>query len=75
MITKCPITKTDFCIKIDNVHITEVEFTKFLGVIFDKKLTWQRHVSYISNKIARSLYVLNRLKYKLPINALFFSVL
>ena len=66
----CPINNTEFCIKIDDVNISEVEYTKFLGIFIDKKLTWQRHVSYISSKIARSLYVLNRLKFKLPINAL-----
>src|SRR3984893_6694676 len=32
----CPTTKTYFCIKIDNFPITEVEYTKFLGVIIDK---------------------------------------
>ena len=70
VVCQCPITKINFCIKINNVNITEVEYTKFLGVIIDKKLTWQRHVTYISNKIAKSLYVLNRLKHKLPSYAL-----
>ena len=70
MIANCPINNTEFCIKIDDVNISEVEYTKFLGIFIDKKLTWQRHVSYISSKIARSLYVLNRLKFKLPIDAL-----
>ena len=67
----CPTNITKFCIKIDDVDINEVEYTKFLGIFIDKKLTWQRHVSYISSKIARSLYVLNRLKFKLSFNALF----
>src|SRR5207244_1896360 len=64
----CPINNTEFCIKIDDVNISEVEYTKFLGIFIDKKLTWQQHVSYISSKIDRSLYVLNSLKFKLIIN-------
>ena len=70
VVGQCPITNSNFSIKIDHVNITEEEYTKFLGVIIDKKLTWQRHVTHISNKIAKSLYVLNRLKYKLPSYAL-----
>ena len=67
----CHTGNTEFCIKIDEVNIMEVEYTKFLRVFIDKKLTWQRHITYISTKISRSLYVLNRLKFKLPTNALF----
>jgi len=70
IVSNCPINNTAFCIKIDDVSISEVEYTKFLGIFTDKKLTWQRHVSYMSSKIARSLYALNRLKFKLPIDAL-----
>jgi hypothetical protein len=70
MIVMCPTNKTEFSIKIDGVNIIEVEYTRFLGVFIDKRLTWQRHVSYISSKIAKSLYALNRLKYKLSTDAL-----
>jgi len=50
---------------IDNQPITYVEYTKFLGVLIDRKFTWRRHVSYISSKVSRTLYMLNRLKCKL----------
>lgn len=71
IVANCPTNNTEFCIRIDDVKIIEVEYTKFLGIFIDKKLTWQRHVSYISSKIARSLYVLNRLKFKLSVDALY----
>lgn len=34
---------------------------KFLGVHLDPTLTWNVHVDYISNKIAKNIYVLRRL--------------
>lgn len=75
---QCPINKTEFSISVDDLKITEVEYTKFLGVLIDKKFTWQKHVSFISNKIAKSIYVINRLKYKLSSDgllALYFSLI
>ena len=41
--------------KIDDVNIGEVESTKFLGVVIDKKLTWKLHIAYISGKISRGV--------------------
>src|SRR5690349_2218320 len=60
----------NFNIKIENEVISSVEFTQFLGIIIDHKLSWQRHVTYISLKISKFLYVLWRLKFKLPKNCL-----
>ena len=56
----------NFNIRIDNETISRMDHTKFLGVIIDHKLTWQRHIDYIALKISKSLSVLSRLKYKLP---------
>ena len=42
-------------IKIDSTNISRVETTKFLGVIIDEKLKWQRHTSYVALKLAKSL--------------------
>ena len=53
-------------LRIDQEIISEVDHTKFLGVFIDKKVTWLQHVNYISIKIAKSLCVLSKLKYKLP---------
>ena len=35
---------------LDNTVITEVIYTKYLGVIFDQKLSWNEHIQRISNK-------------------------
>ena len=56
----------DFQIKIDCTNISRVETTKFLGVIIDEKLKWHHHISYVALKLAKSLGILNRLKYKIP---------
>ena len=38
-------------ISIDTVLITRVKSTKFLGVIIDEKLTWSKHIHYVTSKI------------------------
>ena len=45
-------------ITIDNSLIQKVTHTKFLGVIIDDKLSWSQHISYIKNKIAKSLGII-----------------
>ena len=45
-------------LKIDNENLSEVEKTKFLGVMIDNKLTWKYHVNYIAGKIARGIGIL-----------------
>ena len=36
---------------IDNVQINRVQSTKFLGVVLDSKLTWNKHITEIENNI------------------------
>ena len=51
---------------IGDVRIKETSHIKFLGVHLDAKLTFRQHVKYISTKLAKSLGILNKLKYYLP---------
>src|SRR5690349_15228748 len=65
----------DFHIKIDCTVISRVKTPKYLEVIIDEKLKWQNHI--VAIKLAKSLGILNRLKYKLPKSCmltLYFSV-
>ena len=39
-------------ILLDTTILSQVTFTKFLGVILDDKLKWTHHISYIKNKIS-----------------------
>ena len=38
-------------ILLDTTILSQVTYTKFLGVILDDKLKWTHHISYIKNKI------------------------
>ena len=43
---------------INGNQITEVNETKFLGVIIDNKLTWCPHIMYIGKKIAKGIGII-----------------
>lgn len=43
---------------INGVRIDKVEFSKFLGVTIDSKLSWEKHISYVKGKVARGLGIL-----------------
>jgi hypothetical protein len=50
---------------IPKVHINGetldiVEETKFLGVILDSELSWTKHISYTSKKLAKSIAILSK---------------
>ena len=56
-------------LKICESEIACVDSFDFLGITLDKHLTWKPHVDKISNKISKTLGILNRLKFYLPQNA------
>ena len=50
--------------------IKRVSHTKFLGVIYDDRLTFSNHISMLTNKLSRSSSLLYQLRDYLPINIL-----
>ena len=56
-------------LKICESEITCVDSFDFLGITIDKHLTWKSHVDKVSNKISKTIGILNRLKFYLPLNA------
>ena len=42
--------------------IEKVEYTKFLGVILDHKITWKKHINYISSKIAKGIGIIKKVR-------------
>ena len=38
-------------IKINNHHLNQIEYYKFLGIIFDNKLNWKRHIKFVLSKL------------------------
>ena len=50
-----------------NIHIQgqfleQVESCKFLGVILDNRLNWAAHMKYLSNKVAKSVGILSKIR-------------
>ena len=46
---------TDITLSIDGEPIYEVQKTKFLGVMIDKKFTWKEHIALASGKITQGI--------------------
>ena len=51
---------------IGNHKIEYVNQFNFLGIILDSNLNWKYHAHYISNKLSRTLGIMNKLKQFLP---------
>ena len=47
-------------INIDGNLLTRVYTSKFLGIMFDDKLTWKEHIKYISKKISKGLGIIQK---------------
>ena len=56
-------------LKICESEIACVDSFDILVITLDKHLNWKPHVDKISNKISKTLGILNRLKFYLPQNA------
>ena len=50
-------------ISLNGVDIAKVNHAKFLGVLVDDKLTWKSHITHISNKVAKNIGILNKLRH------------
>ena len=61
---------SDSHIYIDNVELEKVSSTKFLGVIIDDKLNWNKQIQHVKNKIAKSISIMYKVKYFLEEAAL-----
>ena len=57
-------------ITLNNVSIKQIHSARFLGVYIDDKMTWKVHISYISNKLAKSISILDRVKWTFNSQAL-----
>ena len=52
-------------ITLNNVGFKLIHSARYLGVHIDDKLTWKDHISYISNKLAKSNSILHRVRWTL----------
>ena len=55
-----------FSLLIDNIPLTQLKSSKFLGIYVDEHLTWNEHINNnISIKMAKSIRVIFRIAYLL----------
>ena len=55
---------------VNNTKLECVNRFNFLGLEINAQLTWKDHVNKISNKIVKTLGIMNKLKYVFPQSAL-----
>ena len=76
------IAKTNFMIfsnhksiehsfSIDGVNLQKVDSLTFLGVCIDRQITWKDHITYISNKLSKSIAIIYRASHVLDTKALY----
>lgn len=53
-------------IKIGGEFVERKDHIKFLGMIIDSKLDWQKHIQYAKGKITSSIYAMKRMKNIMP---------
>ena len=56
-------------LSIDNTPIEQVANFDFLGLTLNEHLNWKAHIDKISNKISRSIGILNRQKHFIPLES------
>ena len=66
--TKC--VSMLFTLRPCECSIECAEYTKYLGVIIDKELTWCQHDNYMSDKISKNTFLLRNLANNLSLNCL-----
>ena len=68
-----PRQKSSICniqISIDNQNIVKVKETNFLGVILNENVNWKSEISYVANKVAKSIGIISRCSFFLPKSSL-----
>ena len=54
-------------IKFDNKRLVPVDNIKYLGMYFDKHLSWDYHIQQLSKKLSRANGIISKLRHNAPI--------
>jgi hypothetical protein len=57
-------------VNYEQISLTNVTETKFLGLIIDDKLTWKQHIEYLKKKISLAYFALRNIKDTVSLDAL-----
>lgn len=57
-------------IKINNVSLERVTYTKYLGIIFDTNMRWSEHIEYLINKNKYLIFIFSKISKFMDINTL-----
>ena len=60
----------NFELYFDNHLVNQTGQLQFLGVILDEKLSWKPHISYITNKISKSIGIIRKYSFYLSKSSL-----
>lgn len=55
---------------VNNQTLKEVDYTKFLGILIDKKITWKPHIEQLCKRVSKSVYALHELAQIVDTNGL-----
>ena len=62
---KLKLNNQSMSIEFKGTTLENVDKIKYPGVILDSQLNWSYYISYVSNKISRSIGCIRRIKYVL----------
>ncbi len=55
-------------LQIDGIEIDRVTNFNFLSLMINENLNWMTHIEKVANSISKTIGILNKLKYLLPLN-------
>lgn len=57
----CDSVPIDFKVQIEGKTLKRVEYCKYLGVVFDYKMSWKKHTEYLLNKTKYLVFVFRKI--------------
>ena len=70
-------TPSPGCIQLDDHDLNFVSDSRFLGVVIDDHLKYNKHIQYICDKISKSIGIMSRIRHYVPLSclrSLYFSI-
>ncbi len=60
--------KNHLHLNVENTAIDQVSDFNFLGLTINKHLNWKSYLNKLSNKISRTMGIINKLNHFVPLN-------